>query len=161
MSARATALRFELERHPFFWLTQVVGARDRRLIDELRPFRLRVPEWRVLASLQAKRRCSMSELAELATLGPSTLSRTVVRLARAGWIVRRADRRDLRVTRLALTASGKRFFGRIWPAVERVNRVALQGVRASALAALRQTLQRMKRNLEGPRKGPRRAASQG
>jgi len=54
---------FELDRHVFFWLTQVIGARDRRLNLELKSFGLRVPEWRALAALYSRRRCTMSELA--------------------------------------------------------------------------------------------------
>ena len=38
------AASFELERHVFFWLTQVIGARDRELAQGLRDFGLRVPE---------------------------------------------------------------------------------------------------------------------
>ena len=29
-------VKFELDRHPFFWLTQVIGARDRELAQGLR-----------------------------------------------------------------------------------------------------------------------------
>jgi hypothetical protein len=45
------AADFQLERHVFFWLTQVIGARDRELAQGLREFGLRVPEWRALAAL--------------------------------------------------------------------------------------------------------------
>ena len=37
---------FELERHIFFWLTEVLGRRNRLLAPALKPFGLRVPEWR-------------------------------------------------------------------------------------------------------------------
>jgi hypothetical protein len=58
---------FELDRHVFFWLTQVIGARDRELAEGLRDCGLRVPEWRALAALHSRQReargCTMSELA--------------------------------------------------------------------------------------------------
>lgn len=139
---------FELERHPFFWLTQTIGSRDRRLAQELKGFGLRVPEWRVLASLYARRRCSMSELADLATIDRTTLTRTVDRMARAGWLTRLSDAKDLRVTRLALTAAGERLFARIWPTVERINRTAVEGLPGGAVDMLRWTLERMKANLD-------------
>ena len=41
-------MKFELERHPFFWLTQAIAARDSELAQGLREFGLRVPEWRAL-----------------------------------------------------------------------------------------------------------------
>jgi len=145
---RAVPARFDLERHPFFWLTQVIGSRDRRLTQELRGFGLRVPEWRVLASLCARRRCSMSELADLTTIDRTTLTRTVDRMERSRWLARLGDASDLRVTRLALTASGERLFERIWPTVDRLNRVAVEGLPVGAIDKLRGTLERMKANLD-------------
>lgn len=150
--------RFELEQHAFFWLTQAIGSRDRRLAQEMRAFGLRVPEWRVLASLCARGRCSMSELADLATIDRTTLTRTVDRMEQAGWVTRLNDATDLRVTRLAPTASGERLFERIWPTVERLNRVAVEGLPAGAVDMLRWTLERMKANLDQPPAADERAA---
>lgn len=145
---RQAAAQFDLEQHTFFWLTQAIGSRDRRLAQELREFGLRVPEWRVLASLCARRRCSMSELADLATIDRTTLTRTVDRMEKAGWVTRLNDANDLRVTRLAPTASGERLFQHIWPTVEQLNRVAVDGLPAGAVDMLRWTLERMKANLD-------------
>ncbi|MGA8052187.1 MAG: MarR family winged helix-turn-helix transcriptional regulator [Burkholderiales bacterium] len=149
---------FDLERHIFFWLTQVIGSRDRRLAQELKGAGLRVPEWRVLASLYARRRCSMSELADFATIDRTTLTRTVDRMQRAGWVTRLSDSEDMRVTRLALTAAGERLFARIWPAVEQINRAAVAGLPEAAVDALRRTLERMKGNLDQGLAGDERAA---
>jgi DNA-binding MarR family transcriptional regulator len=148
---RPDSSRFALEQHTFFWLTQTIGSRDRRLAQELKDFGLRVPEWRVLASLHARHRCTMSELADLATIDRTTLTRTVDRMEKAGWVSRLTDASDLRVTRLTHTPSGERLFARIWPTVERLNRLAVAGLPAGAVDMLRWTLERMKTNLDrGP-----------
>jgi DNA-binding MarR family transcriptional regulator len=149
---------FDLERHVFYWITQVIGSRDRMLAQELRDAGIRVPEWRVLASLYARRRCSMSELADMATIDRTTLTRTVDRMHRAGWVARLSDSDDMRVTRLALTTAGERMFARIWPAVERLNRAAVAGLPQGAVNALRATLKRMKGNLDQGLAGDERAA---
>ena len=141
-------MKFDLDRHPFFWLTQVIAARDNELAQGLREFGLRVPEWRALGALYARQRCTMSELADLATIDRTTLTRTVDRMQDAGWVERREDARDMRVTRLALTAAGKRMFDRIWPTVERLNALALVGLPKSDIEALQRILQRMRANLE-------------
>lgn len=141
-------MKFELDRHPFFWLTQAIGARDRELAQGLREFGLRVPEWRALAALYARQRCTMSELADLATIDRTTLTRTVDRLQDAGWLERMEDAQDMRITRLALTAAGKRMFDRIWPTVEKLNELALEGLPRSAIADLQRTLGRMRANLD-------------
>ncbi|HEY6821762.1 MAG TPA: MarR family transcriptional regulator [Burkholderiales bacterium] len=139
---------FELDRHVFFWLTQVIGARDRRLNLELKAFGLRVPEWRALAALYSRRRCTMSELAELASIDRTTLTRTVDRMQDAGWLARLSDGEDMRVTRLALTPAGERLFSRVWPTVERLNDAAVAGVPAPMVERLRAMLAQMKTNLE-------------
>jgi len=139
---------FSLDRHVFFWMTQAIAARDRRLAGEMKNFGLRVPEWRALAALYARRRCTMSELSDLSSIDRTTLTRTVDRMESAGWVARLNDTEDARVTRLALTTAGERLFHRIWPAVEQLNRAALEGLPAGAADAMRRTLERMKTNLD-------------
>ena len=151
---------FDLEKHVFFWLTRVIAGRDRRLAEALDVHGLRAPEWRVLASLHARQRCSMSELADLASIDRSTLTRTVDRMQQAGWVTRLSDAEDMRVTRLAPTAAGEELFARIWPAVEQLNDAALAGLPDGAADLLRWTLERMHHNLDAQRDGPARPASQ-
>ena len=139
---------FDLDRHVFFWLTQVIAARDRELAQGLRDSGLRVPEWRVLAALYSKKHSTMSELSDLATIDRTTLTRTADRMQDAGWLERLADEEDMRVTRLALTASGRKMFERIWPEVERLNALALDGLSGAQTESLRKMLQQMRDNLE-------------
>ena len=149
---------FDLDHHVFFWLTQVTAARDLQLASALKRFGMRVPEWRALAALYARRRCTMSELAELAAIDRTTLTRTVDRMEEARWLTRLADGDDMRVTRLSLTAAGQKLFGRIWPRVEQLNRAAIAGIPPDAVQALRSTLAQMKRNFdEEPAEGARAA----
>ena len=142
------AADFELDRHVFFWLTQVIGARDRELAQGLKDFGLRVPEWRALAALYARRHSTMSELADLATIDRTTLTRTVDRMQDAGWLDRLADEQDMRVTRLALTTTGRKMFDRIWPEVQRLNELALDGLSGAEINSLKKILERMRANLE-------------
>lgn len=157
MKSRAAA-PFQLERHVFFWLTQAIGARDRELAQGLRDYGLRVPEWRALAALYARRRCAMSELADLATIDRTTLTRTIDRMEASGWLARLADEADLRITRLELTAAGRRMFERIWPEVQRLNDLALAGLSPSQIESLRKILGQMRANLEDYVRGETHAA---
>jgi DNA-binding MarR family transcriptional regulator len=144
----AVPAAFDLDTHVFYWLTQVIGARDRELTQGLREFGLRVPEWRALAALYARQKCTMSELADLATIDRSTLTRTVDRMQDAGWLSRLADGEDMRVTRLELTAAGRKLFDKVWPAAQRLNELALAGLSKAEIQALHKTLERMRSNLE-------------
>lgn len=141
-------MKFELDRHPFFWLTQVIGARDRELAQGLRDYGLRVPEWRALAALYGREKCTMSELADLATIDRTTLTRTIDRMEEAGWLARVADAADMRVTRLELSTAGRRMFERIWPEVEKLNALALEGVSKAEIRDLRRILERVHANLD-------------
>jgi DNA-binding MarR family transcriptional regulator len=140
--------QFSLERHVFFWMTQAIAARDRRLAVEMKGFGLRVPEWRALAALYARRKCSTSELSDLSSIDRTTLTRTMDRMEEAGWVERVTDPEDARVIRLALTPAGERLFQRIWPTVQQINRAAMEGLPAGAAETLRATLERMKSNLD-------------
>lgn len=140
--------KFDLDSHPFFWLTQVISARDRALAIELKPHGLRVQEWRVLASLYARKRLSMKELADLSSIDRTTLTRTVDRLQNMGKVTRLSDSKDLRVTRLALTAAGERLFALMLPAADRLNRAAVEGLPKGAVEMLCWMLARMKTNLD-------------
>lgn len=142
------APEFALDQHLFFWFTQILERRDRNLADALKSYGLRAPEWRVLASLHARHRLSMSELADLTSIERTTLSRTVDRMVRKGSVVRLSDTSDARVTRLAPTAAGERLFVRIWPEVHRLNEAAVAGIPDPLVATVRLVLEGMRRNLD-------------
>lgn len=160
MSARSAAVaspeptalpgppEFVLERHLFYWLTQLLERRDQQLSAALKTVNLRVPEWRALGSLHSRHHLSMSEMADITNIERTTLSRTIDRMVRAGWINRLTDTSDARVTRLVLTVAGERLFERIWPAVHEVNSAALAGVPEPAVEMTRWTLQQMCRNFD-------------
>jgi DNA-binding MarR family transcriptional regulator len=139
---------FVLEQHLFFWFTQVLDRRDRQLAAALKADGLRAPEWRILATLHSRHRLSMSELADLTSIERTTLSRVVERMVRAACVMRFTDASDGRVTRLALTASGERLFARIWPAVWRVNELAVASLPEPAVGLVRWALQEMYWNFD-------------
>jgi DNA-binding MarR family transcriptional regulator len=150
---------FKIERHVFYWMTQVVGRRDRQLNAELRRFRLRVPEYRVLGILRARQRLSLGEAAMTIGLDYTTMSRTVDRMVKAGRVLRVTDVADRRVTRLALTAEGKRLFDQVWPMVSRLNDVACARLPEGAMPLLCHALSEMVRSLEDSWSGRRDADS--
>ena len=147
-AARPQPIAFDHERHLFYWFTQVIGRRDRHLNQALRPFGVRVPEWRALGLLYSRRGLSMSEVADAAAIDPTTLSRTVAQLVKEGLIVRLSPVGDKRVTRLALTAAGTRLVERILPIVFRLNEIAFAGLPAGAVDLMQWAFGQMRRNLD-------------
>ena len=139
---------FELEHHIFYWLTQIIGRRNRLLAPALKPFGLRVPEWRVLASLFGRHKASFKELAGLASFDQTTLSRTIDRMVKDGLVTRLSDVDDMRVTRLALTAKGEALFHDLWPAVNELNTAACAHLPEGGAAMLRWLLGQMRKSLD-------------
>jgi DNA-binding MarR family transcriptional regulator len=139
---------FDLEHHIFYWLTEIIGRRNRLLAPALKPFGLRVPEWRVLASLYSRHKASFKVLAELASFDQTTLSRTIDRMVKDGLVTRLSDVDDMRVTRLALTAKGEALFHDLWPAVNELNAAACARLPEGGAAMLRWLLGQMRLSLD-------------
>jgi DNA-binding MarR family transcriptional regulator len=147
-SGERRAIPFDHEQPIFYWLTQVTSRRDRHLTLALRPYGVRVSEWRVLGLLYSRRGLSMSEVADGAAIDPTTLSRTVAELAQEGLLVRLSPVGDKRVTRLALTAAGERLVERFLPIVFRLNDIACAGLPEPVVSLMRWALGEMRRNLD-------------
>jgi DNA-binding MarR family transcriptional regulator len=90
-----------------------------------------------------------SELAESLNRSPSTITNMVKRMEKAGFVVRRPDPRDERISRVYLTGTGHR----IRTAVEDVWRAfeeqVFAGFSEEELTVLRDLLLRMCRNIQG------------
>jgi MarR family transcriptional regulator, organic hydroperoxide resistance regulator len=145
------AIPFDHERHLFFWFTQVISRRDRHLNEALRPYGVRVPEWRALGLLYSRRGLSMSELADAAAIDPYHLEPHGRRSSCAdGLLIVRLSpmSSDKRVTRLALTAAGTRLVERILPIVFRLNEIACAGLPDGVAELMQWALGQMRRSLD-------------
>ena len=85
---------------------------------ELRGSGLGVPQFTLLQALEQMGAASQGSLGRLLGLDPTTLSRTLPPLARAGWI-RAGAGKDRREVRWRLTPAGRRCVARALPAWER------------------------------------------
>ena len=104
-------------------------------------------QWRVMFWLGRKPGSKQVELAEKLDVEPITAGRTIDRLEEAGLVERRRDPNDRRAWRLYLTERAE-------PTVERLRRVAegvlaemFEGVSEDEVAALRQTMGRLRDNV--------------
>ncbi len=67
-----------------------------------------IAHWRVLAFLSQHPDCTQKELTEAQRVDPASITRTVKALELQGYVVRRADPQDNRLTRVTLTEKGER-----------------------------------------------------
>ena len=76
------------------------------------------PEWRVLVNLAEEPSLTASELCARVPLHKTKVSRALAALEARGWLTRRLDAQDRRVSHAALTQKGRRAFNRIRPEME-------------------------------------------
>jgi len=132
-----------LEQHLFYLFGQALGRRDRMLRQALKPLRIEVDQWRILASLHEREGCSVTALADTTAMERTTLTRALARMGAKHLVERRRDEFDRRATRLRLSAKGRRLYERALPIVLKQNDLAVVGMHADEVAALRAQLWRI------------------
>jgi len=78
-------------------------------------FGLTVPEWRVLATLNALGTASAKEIGRDSAMHKTKVSRAVAALQKRRWVNRETDELDRRIEHLTLTSAGKAAFRRLAP----------------------------------------------
>ncbi len=78
-------------------------------------FGLTVPEWRVLATLNALGTASAKEIGRDSAMHKTKVSRAVASLQQRRWVTRETDDLDRRIEHLSLTAAGQSAFRRLAP----------------------------------------------
>jgi DNA-binding MarR family transcriptional regulator len=112
------------------------------------PFDVTLPMWRVMSELWRNGDHRLGELSELTSIDMSTLSRLLVTMQRKGLIVRRRSGLDGRALSLSLTRRGVALTEKIVPFALRYDGVAMDGMSAREVEALKNLLKRVYDNLE-------------
>ena len=141
---------FALDRHIFYLFGQIYGRRDQQLARSLRPFRLAVPEWRVLATLLDLGSCTINRLADITVVDRTTLSRVLDRMERRGLVARTQLAADKRSYEMRLAPAGRAMLRRIWPVMAYHNQRAIAGFSPAELERLRLLLGKMIANVAEP-----------
>jgi DNA-binding MarR family transcriptional regulator len=105
-------------------------------------------QWRALLHLSRMQGCRQNELADVLEVRPVSLGRVVDQLESAGLVVRRPDPSDRRARRLYLTPKAEPMLRRLQTLGDAVRERALAGVPAGREAALIDSLERMRANLQ-------------
>jgi DNA-binding MarR family transcriptional regulator len=102
---------------------------------------------RLLFALWKEEGLTHSELAERTRVRPATISKMVQRMEKAGFLQRRADDEDQRVSRVFLTDAGREVRDRVDAAFEQLERETLAGFDDDECELLRGLLVRIGDNL--------------
>lgn len=132
----------------FYW-TGILEARyNRAFILAMRPKRVTIPMWRVLACLAELESLTVGEIARLTQVERTALSRLLERLQRAGMVERAECLDDRRVSETRITAAGRAAFLDMLPVRRAVFSLATAGIDARDLLQIRSTVDRMITNLD-------------
>ncbi len=88
-----------------------------------------------------------TELAKKMHVSPPTISKMVQRMEKAGFVVRRPDERDQRVSRVHLTEAGRAVMADVRRALDKLDAEILAGLTTEEIATFRTLLMRIRDNL--------------
>lgn len=103
---------------------------------------------KILFTLRDEDGVSQAELARQCHLEPATVTATLGRMEKAALIERRADRQDLRVTRVFLTDAGRALAATLDRLNEEIGSECFSGFTDAERAQLAQYFERMQANME-------------
>ena len=98
-----------------YLFNRITNRLNQDLLLDLRPLRVSVPRWRVLAVLHAREGRRMGDLSAYTVIEQSSLSRVIDQMERDNLVVRRHHADDNRIIEVYLTDEGRAMFDQIYP----------------------------------------------
>ena len=142
---------FAPEEHRMSFLSMFMRI-DRRFMGkcfgQMQEFGIYPGQIPVLGLLAYKDGLSQREIAEHLRIKPPTVNVTVHRLEKAGFLFRKADEKDQRVSRIYLTEKGKQAKERGMKRVEENEKILLDGFSDAELCLLRRFLEQITANID-------------
>ena len=138
---------FRLSDFLFYRLNRLLGRYAFVMDSVLKPLSLDQPRWRVLMVLGAQGTCRVSDIAELAIMKLSTITRIVQRMHRDGLVevIRRPT--DNRVTEVSLTEKGHSLHTKVKTVASRVFQQAISGLSMTEISLINDLAQTLHDNL--------------
>lgn len=131
-----------------YQLYRVTNRLNVRLQGRLKAIGINLSQWRVLSVLRSYGTLSISRIVEYTLMEQPTVSRVVVQLEQDDMVTRRVSAEDSRMSDITLTAKGAEAFDAIRESAYRHEKLALEGLDEALLLSLRETLQRIERNID-------------
>ncbi len=130
--------------HLLWQVCRLNHARAHQLFDALGVYRGQPP---LLEALWEQDGLTHSNLAARLHVTPATMSRMIQRMEKAGFVARKPDPADLRVSRVYLTQAGKDIRSAIVQAIRTIEADTFAGFTLEERVLLRRLLERVRDNL--------------
>ena len=138
----------ELEQTIRRLISRTSDLKHRRVQDLMDELGLYQGQAFVLYALWDQDGQTQSELTERLNRSPSTITKTVQRMEKVGFVVRRSDESDERISRVYLTDGGREIRSAVEEVWSRLDRQIFAGFSAQELALFRDYLLRVCQNIE-------------
>ena len=147
-------LQYDFEESVGCWVTMTAHELRRALDTELSKENITFRQWEVLAWIALQGEPSQVELAERIGIEAPTLAGILARMERDGWLERFTCPSDGRRKRIRATPKAEAVWNRTVDCCHRVRERATRGISQQELESLRQTCERIRKNLSGSEENP-------
>ncbi len=130
-----------------FLINRVSATYNTFLQERLKPYDLTTPKMRALLLLTISPGLTVNELAYLAVVEQSTMSRNLDALEGQGYVRRQSRADDMRVRELHVTDEGRAAVQDFWPVLYQLYTDLFEGVGADEYARFIDTLHKVMRNM--------------
>jgi DNA-binding MarR family transcriptional regulator len=139
---------FFIEAFIPYLINHVADRYNKQFKQALKAAGLTVPQWRVIAVLNAAGGLSFTAIQDLTVIDQPTLSRTVDQMVKQGTVLRASRPGDARFAVVSLTEKGRKAYETFWPVAWGAYAAGIQGIPEGDLKVMRATLKRMLSNLK-------------
>ncbi len=133
---RSEDSRYLVARSPFYQVVRMLSRYSARMNAVLKPAGIDVPRWRVLVLLAERKPVTISQIADEAVVGISTMAKIVNRMVAEGLATTRISDSDARSTEVFITDSGLERLESVREKVNYVFKEALRGLTKSEMQLL-------------------------
>lgn len=134
----------ESSQHKFTKLIHLYYRKTFAIFKETEIHPKQVP---LLCILEEKEGVSQKEISQKLNISPPTVAVSIKRLEKAGFVERRADEKDQRMSRIYLTAEGKEIIRKSRLCIEENEKILFKGFSESELCLMKRLFDQMILNL--------------
>ncbi len=131
-----------------YQITTLAGLIDRQSTRILTPHKLSLVEWRILTSVDAMGRCTLTDLLPVVAVDRALVSREIARLRERGLVAATADPNDGRRKFIALTAAGAAVHARMLVGILKRQESLAQQLTEAELATFSTVVKKLKQALQ-------------
>jgi DNA-binding MarR family transcriptional regulator len=125
------------------YLSRLYNILNLRLMDNLRPLKMTITQFRIIQMLDARKEATIGEIAADTVIEQSVVSRIVDQLERSGLAERRKRVGDSRYVEVRLTPLGTKTYATLFPSAALIVEDAVSGLSPSERDVLESLLSRM------------------